>query len=341
MRSPPWTEEEDSQLRAGHNDLDHTDLAKKIGRSRASLAKRIRVLGLSNLHRIRNREVPIQLICAASMSPEAAYVLGFLWADGYVPEGSNYISLCLQREDAKELLFVFHKTASSWYLNEQSSMRCGKESLQARISISNKPLHDLLITLGYRSKSGSEPTQVLNFVPEALRCYWWRGYFDGDGCFSLIEDKQSKRAKRVLMSFTSSLTQRWDFVVKLLTQLQVDFKMTKQESDQGNNSSIRIQSGPSVLRLARYLYQGRVFGLSRKYQKYLAFVAYQQEIRWSKTSRFRGVQWDKNRKRWKMQICKNKILTVCWFQEEEKAARTYDRLAKQLFGHKAFQNFNS
>ena len=57
------------------------------------------------------------------------------------------------------------------------------------------------------------------------------------------------------------------------------------------------------------------------------------------SSRYKGVCWFKNRRRWMAYITKNyKRKTIGYFDNEEDAAKAYDRKAKELFGEYAHLN---
>jgi hypothetical protein len=59
-----------------------------------------------------------------------------------------------------------------------------------------------------------------------------------------------------------------------------------------------------------------------------------------KSSRFKGVCWDKAGRRWVVYICHNRRSRfVGHFTDEIEAARAYDRKAYELFGEYAYLNF--
>jgi len=59
-----------------------------------------------------------------------------------------------------------------------------------------------------------------------------------------------------------------------------------------------------------------------------------------KGSRYKGVSWDKKRKLFLASIrCKGKYYNLGRFKSEIKAARAYDKKAKELFGQYAYLNF--
>lgn len=61
-----------------------------------------------------------------------------------------------------------------------------------------------------------------------------------------------------------------------------------------------------------------------------------------RSSRYRGVWWDKRRKNWKasIEVQRKKLALGAW-QSEEKAARMYDAAARHYYAEDAFTNFES
>jgi len=60
----------------------------------------------------------------------------------------------------------------------------------------------------------------------------------------------------------------------------------------------------------------------------------------TKTSRFKGVSWKKQAKKWITQICiADKRTHLGYFIDEEMAAMAYDMVARKVFGKFAYLNF--
>lgn len=56
-------------------------------------------------------------------------------------------------------------------------------------------------------------------------------------------------------------------------------------------------------------------------------------------SRYRGVWWDRARRRWRVEICKDGQRYRGKYRFEIQAALAYDRLARELYGEFAVLNF--
>lgn len=60
------------------------------------------------------------------------------------------------------------------------------------------------------------------------------------------------------------------------------------------------------------------------------------------TSQYKGVHWDKNNKKWIVQIAYNGIRSrLGSFADEREAAKCYDARAEELFGEFAYVNFTN
>ena len=58
------------------------------------------------------------------------------------------------------------------------------------------------------------------------------------------------------------------------------------------------------------------------------------------SSKYKGVSWNKNYKKWEACLTCNKVKTILgYFDDEQTAAKAYDEKAKELFGHYACLNF--
>ena len=197
---------------------------------------------------------------------EISYILGFLWADGYLFKDA--INMWLKREDCEDIKNIFDKTGlwNNYYRYKNSKFR--KE--QMCFQTNNRFIFDFLVENKYKEKSLVSPNEILSLIPEELKNYFFRGYFDGDGSIGKYE-----KYKSVYMSFTSTYDQDWSFIEKLFNNLDIKFKskISKYVTNQGNltkTSRVVIQNKKDIIKFCNYIYGNSYdnYGLKRKYKIY-------------------------------------------------------------------------
>lgn len=210
--------------------------------------------------------------------PEIAYLLGLIWADGYVKHGSNIrktgsihefnrIEVSMNTSDMELLVPLFNFTGK-WCI--YTRCRLNRKSSTSVIT-NNAPLVKFLCDHDYHVKSESSACKILSEIPQHLKKYWFRGVIDGDGCFYL-----NPKNKQVQFGITSSLNQNWTYFENLLANLGIRFTFQKISRNIGEHSTLRITNGEGIIKLGNYIYdefQIDKIGLERKYQKYLQIKA--------------------------------------------------------------------
>ncbi len=195
------------------------------------------------------------------LSPEYCYILGFLWADGSIRNAiGNKVRIKLKSIDMDSLLHIFLSTGD-WAIKRTNYSK----NEMTTLSFSDKLIYDFLYHLDYHKKTGASAKKVLDFIPEDLRHYWWRGYFDGDGSIA-------KNIKCVCI--TACFKQNWSFVKFLPKDIKGRVYRSKVMSVRTGAKT----SGVSRFVLHKYvgrkfleyIYQGKWFGLTRKLKKLLS-----------------------------------------------------------------------
>ena len=202
-------------------------------------------------------------------SPEFAYALGFLWGDGYLREKKcrryclHYPVVHIIREDFESIKYCF-RALGKWKVRFiKPRKRQPKEQVMSILY--DKSMGKFLFDNDYKIKSQASPTKILSNIPDRLRHYWWRGFFDADGCFYISKDK-----KCIQFSFAGSFDQDWSATSILLTELNVKYKASKREVKTGRSSDVKGSGVFNVSKLGEYLYQGSLTPkLTRKYEKFL------------------------------------------------------------------------
>lgn len=199
--------------------------------------------------------------------PENAYLLGLIWADGYVDK-KYQIELCLKADDfncVKSLIENYEYTNFKFSHKVYKGKVFGK--LRGLFKISNVNLNSFLREIGYREKSLISPIKVLSIIPDELKYLWWRGYFEGDGCFY---DGSHLKIPSYKFTIWGSVNQNWECVINLYNQLKIKPPVPyKYHRTSGESSCIILSKKEYVVLLGNYIYQDRTdIGLQRKQQKF-------------------------------------------------------------------------
>jgi len=271
--------------------------------------------------------------------PEVAYFLGYLWADGYVSKSGYLIILTIAEADMLNVMKSF-KNIGEWTFRPQKRRKPHHQD-QIMMSTSNKYLNKFLQEHDYKSKSFVSACKILSKIPEHLRHYWFRGLFDGDGCFYLNEKTRDKEA-----FVASSYEQDWSFFTSLLDNMGIVYELRKFIGKIGKGSTVRITKGYGIKRFGDYIYKNYEIdkiGLFRKYNKFLILKNYISKERNSnageKTSKYIGVRKVRNKFKVIMKI-NQELMSFCFFDKEKDAALFYDKIAKFEFGDRINLNEN-
>jgi len=186
------------------------------------------------------------------MNKYFAYLLGFLWADGNIYQGKinksiHRIVLEINENDMNNilpyLLNGFPFTGN--YTRQRKNWKPTKI-----INTNNKYLFKFLYENDYLNKSITPPIKILNLIPDNLKYYWIRGYFDGDGCIYINKKNYINH-----IVFSSSYNYNWDFITQILNNLNIKFNIINTISKNNNKSSaLRIINKNDIIKFANYLY---------------------------------------------------------------------------------------
>lgn len=185
-------------------------------------------------------------------TPNKAYLLGFLYADGCVNK-NNVISFTLHQNDKKILeMYVSELKAT----NQIADV---KNKLHVRLAFCSKHMCNTLMNLG----CGHNKTSSLNFpdIPEIYKYDFIRGFMDGDGCISVVNrDKH----KYISLSFTGTL--------EMLQELKSTFNVDNKITFYRNSYALHIGKTLDVLRILKNIYNEADLYMTRKYNKYQEYL---------------------------------------------------------------------
>jgi len=195
---------------------------------------------------------------------EISYILGLLWADGF--GYSNKISVTLIENDGKELIGIFENTGK-WKIKYKTPLN---RKPQITFSTYNRLIYEFLKENDFKNKKTISPQKILFRIPDNLKHYFFRGYFDGDGTIFM------KKGQYVL-NLTSSYNQDWKIYENLMKKLEIIYHISRVERVNNLNrinrySRIIITNRDGIIKFCEYIYENfenEKMGLKRKYNIFL------------------------------------------------------------------------
>jgi hypothetical protein len=280
-KNPYWSDVEESLLKLNYESIDIKDLVKLINRSKSAIQYKAYELGLSvdkklignriseskrNNHKDFNqfKVNPEQFLNITT--PEISYILGFLWADGYIRD--DYVVMWLKIDDAEHIKHIFEKTGN-WNIYYRITKLGSK---QMCFHTNNRFIYNFLVENDYLNKSKLSPDKILSNIPNELKHYFFRGYFDGDGTIY-----HSKKNYQNILNITSTYEQDWSTTENLFKKLNIKYRLTKSSKINKKgilNSCSRIvtQNKDGVIKFCDYIYndfENDNIGLHRKFKIFI------------------------------------------------------------------------
>lgn len=183
-------------------------------------------------------------------SQEAAYWLGFLYADGMVYHRTLRLTL---KDSDRDHVIRFGQFMKSDFIVQTGIVNVkGAKHKTCSFTITHDHLAARLVELGI-VKGMREPDACLRAVPEHLVHHWVRGLFDGDGS-AHTKPTISLLGSRRLMAYVRDL-----FATHVGTN--PDLKLMAHPS---GIWYVRYSGKPQSLRIASYLYRDATIFLPRK-----------------------------------------------------------------------------
>ncbi len=176
------------------NDIKIKEIGTKFGFHTDSIRKFLKRNGYETPNSTEaNRKYPVNHNYFNKINTEEkAYILGFLYADGYINHKRNLIQLNLQEKDKAILIKINNLIQPQKPLTFIASNKYNKNkhiNVQNgfRMEIASKEMTKDLLNLGCVPKK----TYFLKFpkenmIPAYLFHHFIRGFFDGDGCICLF-----------------------------------------------------------------------------------------------------------------------------------------------------------
>lgn len=267
-----WTQDEINFLIENYPSYGKEYCEKKLNREGSSIFKKASRLKLKVISDVRlannikaqvkfqnerpNNDFNINIEQFLNIQkPEVAYILGFLWADGYIIR--NEIRLEIVKDDLDHIKPIL-ESIGTWTYSYRDRNRNGvKTKTSGRAVTSNRKLKEFLACYDYDKKSYVSADKILSKIPNELKHYFFRGFVDGDG--NIYPPK-----KRITLA--GSLKQDWGFISKICDELKIKHNIYC-NSNKSTNSVVEINGINGVI-FGNYIFKGNEFGLKRKSDKF-------------------------------------------------------------------------
>lgn len=195
-------------------------------------------------------------------TPEKAYWLGFILADGSIKK-LNQICVALQREDRGHLERLRDALSPDSNISdyEANNNVTGKRYPTSTLSVTSKQMIDDLANHGVVSNKTKVEQPKLDLSDDLIRHYI-RGFFDGDGWISIYDRRPQDRCKnpKTEVGFGSS-EDMCEFISQHFSKvLGINYK----EPKKGCIYRIRYNGNKDIAKIIQYLYNDTELYLPRK-----------------------------------------------------------------------------
>lgn len=208
-------------------------------------------------------------------TPNKAYILGLLYADGNVSKEKYRIQLSLQEGDVKILEDIRQEIQSEAPLEFRNFSKYNKKydknvQDQWSLSVNSKHMHESLCNLGIIPNKSLIITYP-DFLSNELQRHFLRGALDGDGCINKPYGENGKLRIAYICGTPMFCSGVKEVVEK---ELGVHVSLIQNNKIQKATISGRLQ----VKKFLDWLYEDANLKLDRKYQLYLKYYCNNEQI---------------------------------------------------------------
>lgn len=194
-------------------------------------------------------------------TPNKAYILGLLCADGNISRNNGSWKLTLQERDKNILIDICNELKTSRPLLKQSVSEYYKKNQQDQymLYIGNQHMHDKLIEYGLVPNK-SLVLEYPSIISQELQRHFLRGYFDGDG-----SSYCGKNGKNCSFMGTASFCDSAKRIIKKELGINANVYSYKNSPQ---TSVLYISGGKQVFSFFSWIYKESDLKLQRKYEKF-------------------------------------------------------------------------
>ena len=185
-----------------------------------------------------------------------AYLLGFLYADGYLTSDGR-VGIRLNQKD-REIVELIKEYICPHNPIEFTNNQNLKRDPQVSIRFKSKRIYKRLIELGFTVEKTKSNSSIFNNIPDLFKVAFIRGFTDGDGCLGFYKNKTYNTYKVSLAYSNGS--------VQLLNDINSYFGLTYGGiiKDKTTWFTLRFDKKKESSDIIHELYSNSNFHLTRK-----------------------------------------------------------------------------
>lgn len=193
-------------------------------------------------------------------TPNKAYILGLLFADGCNYMNTNSITICLQERDKSILDKINIEIGSNRFLYfRELSLKNSNWQNTYTLTIVNKHMSSRLNELGMIPRKSLKLT-FPSYLSEDLIPHFIRGYFDGDGCIcwgnsNFVTVASTKEFCETLQKYVSEV-------------LGVKSSILYTQNIESNTRILDICGREKMYKFLHHIYEGAELYIDRKFEQY-------------------------------------------------------------------------
>ena len=241
--------------KAGHS-LKET--AEKFGVNYHTLKQNLIRFGYRTpKKKLENQRVEEILYFDKIDTPEKAYLLGFLFSDGYIAKTAYgvTIGLALQLQDK----YILEYIKQAWGVDNKIS----EYKNSAKIQVTDSHMYNRLVELGIQEDK-SHQDYILPNIDENLLNSFILGYFDGDGCITIKSTGYS------VISICCNSKIFLESVKQFLNKNGIETRdVTIEKRPKNNIYVLYISKRAEQIKFMDFIYKDSSIFLKRKHDKFL------------------------------------------------------------------------
>ena len=201
-------------------------------------------------------------------SSDKAYILGFLYADGYISNDGR-IGMLLNEKDIEVMTFILNKLCPAKTIKNYNNQSI-KRDPQIKFRITSEVLYNRLLELGFCIDKTNTDSNILNNILKDFKKDFIRGYLDGDGnirCQHLNNESYS-----IAVSICNGSIQILKDIEKYFSNLNIRFAKIKTYSNKSEYYTLSYYRKTEVSKICEHIYDNDGFALERKKHNALKII---------------------------------------------------------------------